>query len=509
MLASIAQSRSLNVHCTTWNHAGLPPPFPLSPLFASPLDPPGEPWNPRHHVYAVGSEECERGIVASMLIPGAEEKTVWETAVSKTLGDEYVKLASQGLGATHLVVFIHRDLRVVVSNVVTGKVATGLGNTLANKGGVAIGFSVGATSFLFVNCHLAAGQKQVKRRNADWARIDARLGLTPSTLAVEGRIAMASAGSATPGSLTGGEQGVLEDKGVVRGEETDEEEGEELEQGESESVELDADNANTSSFSNKPAASLNYDRCVWMGDLNYRIGRDRASVESHLQENNLAGLVSSDQLCTERQQGRVGQGFAEGPLSFRPSYKFDVGGDQYDTGKKRRVPAWTDRILFRTMEGCGEVGASSAPPTTQIGMDLLCYRSVDAIKTSDHRPVVAEFKVVLGGMNRGRSSSLSSTSSSSAPLEYEGRGGRLDSTPQVSSGAYPFPGSSPPSIQEVPSSRNERPSPQIAVSGYGGPSPSSGGKDAPQQTFLGLICELFGRMFGVKGSKRRAQILPS
>ena len=98
------------------------------PLFASPLDPSGE-WRPRHHIYAIGSEECEHGIVKSMLIPGAEEKLAWEAALSRTLGEDYVKLSSQGLGATHLVLYCHRELRVIVSNVVCGRVATGFGKS--------------------------------------------------------------------------------------------------------------------------------------------------------------------------------------------------------------------------------------------------------------------------------------------------------------------------------------------------------------------------------------------
>ncbi|KAF7970774.1 hypothetical protein HWV62_23038, partial [Athelia sp. TMB] len=35
-------------------------------------------------------------------------------------------------------------------------------------------------------------------------------------------------------------------------------------------------------------------------------------------------------------------GFEEGPLLFRPTYKYDVGTDDYDTGEKLRIPAWTD-----------------------------------------------------------------------------------------------------------------------------------------------------------------------
>lgn len=46
--------------------------------------------------------------------------------------------------------------------------------------------------------------------------------------------------------------------------------------------------------------------------------------------------------------GIVFAGYHEGPLLFRPTYRYDIGTDTYDTSEKMRVPAWT--------------GASSRPP---------------------------------------------------------------------------------------------------------------------------------------------------
>lgn len=42
----------------------------------------------------------------------------------------------------------------------------------------------------------------------------------------------------------------------------------------------------------------------------------------------------------------VFEGYEEGPLLFRPTYKYDVGTDDYDTGEKHRIPAWTGTIIF-------------------------------------------------------------------------------------------------------------------------------------------------------------------
>jgi hypothetical protein len=39
----------------------------------------------------------------------------------------------------------------------------------------------------------------------------------------------------------------------------------------------------------------------------------------------------------------VFEGYEEGPLSFPPTYRYDVGTDNYDTSEKLRIPAWTGK----------------------------------------------------------------------------------------------------------------------------------------------------------------------
>ena len=40
-------------------------------------------------------------------------------------------------------------------------------------------------------------------------------------------------------------------------------------------------------------------------------------------------------------------GYEEGPLLFRPTYRYDIGTDTYDTSEKMRIPAWTGEYHSR------------------------------------------------------------------------------------------------------------------------------------------------------------------
>jgi len=56
----------------------------------------------------------------------------------------------------------------------------------------------------------------------------------------------------------------------------------------------------------------------------------------------LTPLISSlIKLKNAMDSGVAFVGYEEGPLLFRPTYRYDVGTDVYDTSEKMRIPAWT------------------------------------------------------------------------------------------------------------------------------------------------------------------------
>ena len=124
---------------------------------------------------------------------------------------------------------------------------------------------------------------------------------------------------------------------------------------------------------------MDHEICVLNGDLNYRIdtmGRD--AVIKAIKANDLFKLLERDQLLVSRRRNPAFRlrAFNESPITFAPTYKYDVGTDNYDSSEKNRSPAWCDRILYR---GAGRI-------------KQLNYRRHE-LRVSDHRPVSAVFKL--------------------------------------------------------------------------------------------------------------------
>ncbi|KAJ7180325.1 inositol polyphosphate phosphatase [Mycena crocata] len=132
-----------------------------------------------------------------------------------------------------------------------------------------------------------------------------------------------------------------------------------------------------------------HDNVVWLADTNYRIDFDNETVRAYAISDDFDSLLAGDQLRQAIDTGAAFAGYEEGPLLFRPTYRYDLGTDNYDTSEKMRIPAWTDRILYQ-----GE------------SLDLAVYSRAE-LKGSDHKPVFGIFRAAIRIIDVAKRTALS------------------------------------------------------------------------------------------------------
>ncbi|KAH8145561.1 uncharacterized protein LAJ45_10361 [Morchella importuna] len=124
-----------------------------------------------------------------------------------------------------------------------------------------------------------------------------------------------------------------------------------------------------------------HDAVIWLGDFNYRIGLTRERVLQAVEHDDLQTLRKHDQLNIQMEAGLTFPYYSEAKLSFPPTYKYDIGTDNYDTSEKARIPAWCDRVLKKG-NALRQLSYNCAP-----------------LRFSDHRPVYATFQCTVSVVN--------------------------------------------------------------------------------------------------------------
>lgn len=70
----------------------------------------------------------------------------------------------------------------------------------------------------------------------------------------------------------------------------------------------------------------------WLGDLNYRISEMDSDLVRRLADTGKYDeLLENDQLIKQRSERKCFNGFKEGKIKFKPTYKYDPGTDNWDT----------------------------------------------------------------------------------------------------------------------------------------------------------------------------------
>ncbi|KAI5780779.1 Endonuclease/exonuclease/phosphatase, partial [Geopyxis carbonaria] len=251
---------------------------------------------------------------------------LWQQQLTKSIEnhmeESYILLHVANLVGLFTCIFIKSSEKKNIRNVSASTVKRGLGGLHGNKGALVLRFLLDDSSLCFINCHLAAGQQHTISRNNDIAAILESTSLPPEP----------STNARTDMFVGGGDGSMI----------------------------------------------LDHEICILNGDLNYRIDLARESVIHKIKHNDLSSLLERDQLLTERRKnpGFRLRAFNEGQLTFPPTYKYNVGTDDYDSSEKKRTPAWCDRLLYR---GLGKIKQVE-------------YRRWE-VKASDHRPVSGIFLI--------------------------------------------------------------------------------------------------------------------
>ena len=97
----------------------------------------------------------------------------------------------------------------------------------------------------------------------------------------------------------------------------------------------------------------NHDIVIWLGDLNYRLQEgihDLESVKIMSDMRQFDKLLTLDQLRMSLRAKTSFLGFQESSISHPPTFKYDPGTDRFDSSKKKRFPAWCDRILWKEIK---------------------------------------------------------------------------------------------------------------------------------------------------------------
>ncbi|MCJ1340771.1 hypothetical protein MMC09_006067 [Bachmanniomyces sp. S44760] len=294
----------------------------------------------------------------------------WKRAIANALPEGYHRVAEQQLIGLLLLVYASPEVAPSVTSVSTTSVGTGLMGYMGNKGAVTARIVLGETTrIVFINCHLAAGAEQgsLERRNWDASQVLGRTKFEPV-----------------------GNSNVVEEFGETIGEEDfafwfgdlnyriETIAGDEVRR-----IlmlhtrnEYDVSQASSIKIENELAAPINptgdhkrqpEQRSSEESESSSRMSSHSSptgsstttlpvdeTLDPHYDPASLQTTISSllphDQLHRQmRSRTAFYDGWREGPITFLPTYKYDVGSiGMFDSSEKRRGPSWCDRILFRT-----------------------------------------------------------------------------------------------------------------------------------------------------------------
>ncbi|CAI9090780.1 OLC1v1025619C3 [Oldenlandia corymbosa var. corymbosa] len=317
-------------------------------------------------IVVTGLQEVEMG--AGFLAMSAAKETVglegsavgqwWLDMIGKTLdeGSTFMRVGSRQLAGLIIAVWVRKSLRTYVGDIDVAAVPCGFGRAIGNKGAVGLRMRIYGRILCFVNCHFAAHLEAVNRRNEDFDYVYRTMVFTrPSSFSNASAAGMSS------------------------------------------SVQVPRNgNATGSNVVEVMPELSEADMVVFLGDLNYRLyGISYDEARDFISQRSFDWLRERDQLRAEMEAGNVFQGMREAVIKFPPTYKFEKhqeGLAGYDSGEKKRIPAWCDRILYRDSRSHSACTCSLDCPVVS---SVLQYEACMDVTDSDHKPVRCIFSVEI------------------------------------------------------------------------------------------------------------------
>ncbi|KAF2265459.1 DNase I-like protein [Lojkania enalia] len=300
-------------------------------------------------IYALGLQEIvDINSPAEALRPYTDPTVAnrWKDVIKAALPKGYQLVVEQQLVGLLLLVYVSPTVYPHIKNVSTTSVGTGLMGYMGNKGAVTARLVLGETTRLvFINSHLAAGADKaaLDRRNWDAGQIATRTRFDPITDALGSAQAHGECLGEEDfafwfGDLNYRLEGMPGDdvRRLLLRHTKDLDPEPSIESG------IPSSNVSTTSDASKSStagSSDDEDAIPLPPEL------DPASLQT-----TILSLLPHDELHQQMKAGKAfADGWAEGPIRFLPSYKYDVGKvGLFDSSEKRRCPSWCDRILYRT-----------------------------------------------------------------------------------------------------------------------------------------------------------------
>ena len=293
----------------------------------------------------------------------------WKDRLEEALPHGYQLIAQQQLTGLMLFIYASPSVASQISSVSTTHSGTGIMGYMGNKGAVTTRLVLGETTRLaFINSHLSSGlgKAELDRRNWDAAQIVSRTQYDP----IQDSLGYISPRrerigdedfafwfgdlnyrlEGIPGEdvrrllmlHTRNEYDLAQQKAELLDKELE---------ASAASIILSDPSRHNNSTPSKPGdeTERTSSRDLRETDTDDEDTLDPSSHPAHLQTT-LDSLLPHDELRQMRTQRRAfHDGWREGPITFLPTYKYDVGSvGLFDSGDKKRGPSWCDRILYRT-----------------------------------------------------------------------------------------------------------------------------------------------------------------